>query len=281
MPAPARLSWEESAALTRLVIGYCLGRGLLGRPGNSYSLIIHHPFEHEEYALYQWKRLKQFMPKAPEPSFVGSYNPESRPGAGNWRIRVGSKWFETAYKLLYPEGNFQITSSALELIGAEGIGALWADRGRIFPSKRSRGLIGHLHLHRYSWESAQLVHDWIYTLTGATGRIGHSPSAQERPMIRYSPKDVAKLIRAISHTWMAQARCLRDQFHTEEMVRITDEDPGWTAPPGPPPVEERRMRRSHVVPQLDPDAWLEEPPLIASERTARVLEPPAIPLRRP
>ncbi|MFO0000679.1 MAG: hypothetical protein ACK559_06095, partial [bacterium] len=45
----ARLNPDESAALTRLVLSYCLGRGSICLCSRTYSLQLHQPSAHKEY----------------------------------------------------------------------------------------------------------------------------------------------------------------------------------------------------------------------------------------
>jgi len=142
----ARLNPDESAALTRLVLSYCLGRGSICLCSRTYSLQLHQPSAHKEYTHYQWRRLRQFLPTTKEPK----YHPtgDGKAGTGQWRLRVSSKSFETAFHLLYPDG-FRLSSAVLELLGAEAIGALWADRGRVLMTRGANYCNGRLHLSRY------------------------------------------------------------------------------------------------------------------------------------
>lgn len=277
MPSPAKMQADEAAALTRLVISYCLGRGLLSRPSGHISFCVHHPPEREDYAHYQWKRMKQLIPNCKEPSYVPSYNPDSRPGGGSWRLRVGSRWFETAWNLLYSDGYFHVGSHVLELVGAEAIAALWADRGRIQWSRRSKEWIGRLSLLRYPWDSAQMVHDWIYTLTGALGRIGHHPNNHDTPMIHYPQEELVKLLSGLSHTWMAQAPSLEDVFRTQALRNeIVATGPMEFDPQELSAARVRNLRRSHCIPQLDPEVLADEPPLVPTASSPLVLEPPVL-----
>ena len=209
----ARLNPDESAALTRLVLSYCLGRGSICLCSRTYSLQLHQPSAHMEYTHYQWRRLRQFLPTTKEPK----YHPtgDSKAGTGQWRLRVSSKSFETAFHLLYPDG-FRLSSAVLELLGAEAIGALWADRGRVLMTRGANYCNGRLNLSRYSFEEAQLVAEWIYKLTGTEGRLHHSPRSVDAPMLYYDSLATEGLIAALRGTWMAQAECLARKFRTPD-----------------------------------------------------------------
>lgn len=202
------LNPDESAALTRLVLSYCLGRGSICLSSRSYSLQLHQPKAHADYTHYQWRRLRQFLPAIKEPR----YHPTDAAGdTGQWRLRVSSKYFETAYNLLYPDG-FNLTSSVLELLGSEAIASLWSDRGRVLMGRGAVHCTGRLNLSRYRLEEAELVGEWIYRLTGAEGRLQASPRSPFGPMLSYDSVATEALIASLSSTWMAQAECLARKF---------------------------------------------------------------------
>jgi len=209
----ARLNPDESAALTRLVLSYCLGRGSICLCSRSYSLQLHQPKAHMEYTHYQWRRLRQFLPTTKEPKYHP--NAGSDPNTGQWRLRVSSKHFETAFRLLYPSG-FRLSSAVLELLGAEAIASLWADRGRVLMTRGANYCNGRLNLSRYSFEEAQLVAEWIYKLTGTEGRLHHSPRSVKAPMLYYDSLATEGLIAALRGTWMAQAECLARKFRVPD-----------------------------------------------------------------
>lgn len=202
------LTPDESAALTRLVLSYCLGRGSICLCSRSYSLQLHQPQRHADYTAYQWRRLRQYLPNTKEPRY---YPTSGAAHTGQWRLRVSSKYFETAYHLLYPDG-LRLTSAVLELLGAEAIGALWADRGRVLMTKNANFCNGRLGLSRYTFAEAELLHEWIRRLTGADGRVHHSPRDAQAPMLYYDSLATERLVTALRSTWMAQAPCLARKF---------------------------------------------------------------------
>lgn len=209
------LTPHESAALTRLVLGYCIGRGSICLCSRTYSLQLHQPRKHQEYTHYQWRRLRQFLPLTKEPRYYPTVGgPE---GTGQWRLRVSSKYFETAYHLLYPEGGpMQVSSAVLELLGAEAIASLWADRGYVLMTKSANYCNGRLNLSRFSFAEAELIHEWIHRLTGCEGRVHHSPRRVDAPMLYYDSLATETLIAALRSTWMAQAPCLARKFRTPQ-----------------------------------------------------------------
>jgi hypothetical protein len=216
-----QLSSVESAALTRLVIAYCLGRGSLCYVSRSISLQISHAFHEEDYILYKWRRICQFLPQTTPPQLyrLGRGGAQPDEAFGQWRLRVGSKHFQVASNLLYPDGSancIRLTSEPLELVGAEGIGALWADRGRIFHNRSSSFSQGRLNLSRYDWSSAALIGEWIGTLTGAHGQLLPNPRLPETPMLFFDHLALARLMDVLGNTWMSQANCLKPRFHLKE-----------------------------------------------------------------
>lgn len=207
----APLNPDESAALTRLLLGFCLGKGSLCLYSRSYVLQIGQPKAYSDYAHYQWRRLRQFLPTSKEPRF----HPMTNSSGGQWRLRVCSRHFETAYKLLYGSGNgMAVSSNVLELLGAEAIATLWADRGRILMTRGDNYCTGRLNLSRCSFDEAALIHDWIFTLTGCMGRLHHSARSREAPMLYYDTDACQQLMAALQKTWMAQAQCLALKFRT-------------------------------------------------------------------
>jgi hypothetical protein len=216
----APLNPDESAALTRLLLGFCLGKGSLCLYSRSYVLQISQPKAATDYSHYQWRRLRQFLPTAKEPKYHQIANAAA--GSGQWRLRTCSRHFVTAWRLLYGEGQGRrLNSNVLELLGAEAIATLWADRGRILMTKGANFCNGRLNLSAYGWEEAELVHDWIYTLTGAQGRVHHGPRSKDAPMLYYDTVACEQLMESIDRTWMAQAECLARKFRTPRRTPST------------------------------------------------------------
>jgi hypothetical protein len=208
------LTPPDSASLTRLILSYCLGKGSLTPTGRTYSLQVAHPKRELDYSTYQYQRIKAFLPTMKEPYLYAVHDKNGIQTGIQWRVRVSSKNFETAYNLLYGSGRYQINSPVLELLGAEAIASLWADRGRVLLTKNGNFCAGRLNLPRCSHDEAQLLHDWIWSLTGAVARVHHSPLSQYTPMLYYENNDVITLMDALRHTWMARATCLEKKFRT-------------------------------------------------------------------
>jgi len=211
VPLRTVLNPTESAALTRLVLAYCLGRGSICLCSRSYSLQLHQPRANMDYTHYQWRRLRQFLPNTKAPRYVPVKGDSADGRAGQWRLRVSSKYFETAFHLLYPDG-FVLSSSVLELLGAEAIGSLWADRGRILVTRGRNFCTGRLNLSRLTFEQAELVGEWISRLTGSGSTLHHGPRSFDAPMLYFDPEATENLMRAVADTWMAQAGCLKHKF---------------------------------------------------------------------
>jgi hypothetical protein len=85
-------------------------------------------------------------------------------------------------------------------------------------NKRQPYCTGRLGLQRHTMESAQLIHDWIFTLTGAMGEIRSSRYDLTIPMIRYDDLNTNKLMEAMASTWMAKAECLWPRFRTPNLL---------------------------------------------------------------
>lgn len=204
----SKLTPDEGAALTRLVLSYCLGRGSISLCSRSYSLQLHQPKAHADYTHYQWRRLRQFLPTIKEPRY---YATDGSGDTGQWRLRVSSLSFETAYKLLYPNG-LRLTSTVLELLGSEAIASLWADRGRVLLTRGAAHCSGRLNLSRFQVEEVALIHEWIQRLTGAEGRLQASSRPPFGPMLSFDSMATETLIASLSSTWMAQAECLARKF---------------------------------------------------------------------
>ena len=215
----AVLNPVESAALTRLVLSYCLGRGSLCLCSRSYSLQLHQPRTNMDYTHYQWRRLRQFLPNTKAPRYVPVKGADADGRAGQWRLRVSSKFFETAFHLLYPDG-FQVNEAVFSLLGAEAIAAIWADRGRILVTRGRNYCTGRLNLSRYTFEEAELMAQWISRLTGSGSTLHHGPRSFDSPMLYFDPESTANLMQAVADTWMAQAPCLERKFQLPESRQV-------------------------------------------------------------
>lgn len=265
-PPTVYLNPYEAAALTRLVMSYCLGKGSICVYSRSYVLQLPQPKRYGDYSRYQWRRLCQFIPTAKEPKFVPM---KSNDSLGQWRLRISSRWFETAYNLLYPLEHaeadgyrlFRLNRDVLGMLGAEAIASIWADRARLIAS--GSGHRAQLNLSRLDFEQAELIADWIAALTGAHSRLGESARNPGAPMLFYSPQDLARLLVALRPTWMAQANCLERKFQlpggssTEELLLAAEPipiAPGGDHRPLPRHGARRRgARRQLPMSTLPPD----------------------------
>jgi len=260
----------ESAALTRLVMSFCLGKGSLCLYSRCYVLQIAQPNRAGDYAHYQWRRICQFIPTAKAPRFhpLGESAPGEEDSRGQWRLRITSRWFETAYNLLYPQAGadphtgfrpFRVEQPALELLGAEAIASLWADRGRVL--RGSGALKGQLNLSRISFEEAELLAAWIARLTGANGEVDRSPRNPHVPMLFLEQDDLLAMLQALRPTWMGQAPCLLGKFQPE--------------PPPPSKAGPRRSRRRQLALAATLESGpVENPPVPAERKRNRRIPAP-------
>lgn len=272
MPGTPRtiLNPYESAALTRLVMSFCLGKGSICLYSRCYVLQIAQPNRAGDYASYQWRRLCQFIPTAKPPRFHALSEDAAADLAedrGQWRLRVTSRWFETAYNMLYPLGEadpetgfrpFHIQQPALELLGAEAIASLWADRGRVV--RGSTSLRGQLNLSRISFDEAELVAAWIGRLTGVNGEVDRNPRNHDAPMLFFEQDELMALLQTLHPTWMAQAPCLEEKFKPKPL------------PPGKTPRPSRR-RRLPVTPPVSGPASGTVPTPAERKRNRRIPMP--------
>lgn len=255
--AQVRLNPYESAALTRLVMAFCLGKGSICLYSRSYVLQIGQPLRCGDYSRYQWRRLCQFIPSAKEPALYAlDGNEPAQASKGQWRLRVSSRWFETAYNMLYPLSGmddtgfrpFRIEPPTLELLGAEAIAALWADRGRLLVG--GKRLRGQMNLSRVSFEEAELVRDWISRLTGCHAEIDHSPRNGNAPMLFFDREAVLGLLQALRPTWMAQASCLASKFQPSEELKLPPAAPSRRRITPRPPGKKRPLPPRPDIPPL-------------------------------
>jgi hypothetical protein len=238
------LSPPESAALTRLVIAYCLGRGSLCKASRTLCLQLYHPARFEEYAFYQWRRIRRFLPSCRPPRLheqktgrvmggapqgfsgretlgtPGSAAPEPADNEegtqqAQWRMRVSSLHFQSALHLLYPMGGgrgLEITSDALSLVGAEALASLWADRGRLMRRKSSSCVEGRLNLSRLSFGSAATIAQWIAQVAWAQPVLAPNPRYPSAPMLFFDHTQMARFLGVLGETWMATAPSLASKF---------------------------------------------------------------------
>jgi hypothetical protein len=236
------LSPPESAALTRLVIAYCLGRGSLCVASRTLCLQLYHPARFEEYAFYQWRRIRRFLPNCKPPRLHEQktgrvVNPDSGEDEGTgqarvpsdsrlkqaeigwapaqWRMRVSCLHFRTAFNMLYPMGGghgLEITPDALSLVGAEAMASLWADRGRMMKRKSSSCVEGRLSLSRHSWVSAATIAQWISQVAWAQPTLAPNPRYPKLPMLYFDHTQLTRFLGVLGETWMATAPSLASKF---------------------------------------------------------------------
>lgn len=265
---PTPLSPPEIAALTRLALSFCLGRGSLCTVTRSISLQLYQPRAAEEYIWYQWRRLSVYLPRIRQPRLHEAVTGQAleasettqegaKPTAAQWRLRVSSVHLQVAQRLLYPQPGSSrafVTADALSLVGVEGMAALWADRGRLVQPRGNPHAQGRLNLSRYDWSSAQAIQQWMRHLTGAEARIAGNPRNPQAPMLFLDHQDVVRLLGNLGDTWMAQARCLQAKFSlraaqewSDEMMR---ERLAAFTPPPTPPLEQMVEEAAGPVPTL-------------------------------
>jgi hypothetical protein len=211
----------ESAALTRLVIAYCLGRGSLCLGKRTLVLQLYHPARFEEYAFYQWRRVRRFLPACKPPRLHEHATgrvicPDTDPiERAQWRLRASSVHLRTAMNLLYPLGSsrgLEITSDALSLVDTEAAASLWADRGRLLKRQSSSCAEGRLNLSRFSFGSAATIAQWLSQLTGSQPILAPSPRYPTSPMLFFDHSQMARFLGALGETWMASAPGLAVKF---------------------------------------------------------------------
>lgn len=255
--ARIQLNPYESTALTRLVMAFCLGKGSLCLYSRSVVLQVGQPSRCGDYSRYQWRRLCQFLPQAKPPVLFMSkhHQPEVAERKGQWRLRVCSRWFETAYNMLYPVDGmdetgfrpFRVDETALSLLGAEAMASLWADRGRLLTG--SRRLQGQLNLSQLSFSEAEVIQGWIARLTGAHGVVDHSPRRYGAPVLKLEGEDAAAMLQALKPTWHAQASCLASKFNYDSALLNAPSRSGRVASPRVAPKRRRSGRASAMKPR--------------------------------
>jgi hypothetical protein len=105
------------------------------------------------------------------------------------RFRVSSAKLFPIYNLLYPGRQRRITSTALEMLGAQAAAWLWAEGARI-------GADGDVELARVGSgkEEAELVRDWLGMLTGAQAHLNLS---RVRPRLSLDAEQAGKIRSAL------------------------------------------------------------------------------------
>jgi hypothetical protein len=113
------------------------------------------------------------------------------------RFRVSSPRLYPVYNLLYPRRERRITTTALDMLGAQAAAWLWAEGAR--PQRN-----GDYELARVgcSEEEAQLVAQWLTMLTGASSELLQHYT---RPRLHFTPKQATK-IRDALHRYAPQSR---------------------------------------------------------------------------
>ena len=238
------------------------------------------------YSTYQWRRLCQFLPNCRPPrshetktgrpipekaDSMGTQEPHRAPSDSRlpqaeigreprqWRVRVSSRHFKIAQRLLYSggAGPFCVTSDALSLVGGEAMASLWADRGRIIKMRRSKrdqpNCRGRLNLSRYSWDSALTVANWIGALTGARSTVIRNPRNQNSPMLDMEHGELARFLALLGDTWMAQAPELQSKFQLDGLAAFQEMLTAQRMAPHMPPMTEERadaMLRTEDIPTL-------------------------------
>lgn len=115
-----------------------------------------------------------------------------RPGRGRTttvlRFRVSTDQLRPVYNLLYPGGDRMITSACLEMLGARAAAWLWAEGARPHGDRVDLARVG------FTLYEAELVSQWLATITGATSEI-----AEEwvRPRLRFDAEQAEKLRTAL------------------------------------------------------------------------------------
>lgn len=105
------------------------------------------------------------------------------------RFRVSSTRLRSVYNLLYPNGEREISQTALDMLGAKAAAWLWAEGAR-------PGLEGYVDLARVgkTFEEALRVCQWIGVLTGAEATLADT---HINPRLRFQPGEAIKIRKAL------------------------------------------------------------------------------------
>ena len=105
------------------------------------------------------------------------------------RFRVSTNKLRPVYNLLYPSGEREITSTALELLGGQALAWAWAEGARLHPD----GSADMARVGSYLSE-AERMRQWIERLTGAKSEV---VTDRMRPRLRFQQAEADKLTDAI------------------------------------------------------------------------------------
>jgi len=119
-----------SSAFVALALSYSLGSGALSLKGSAANpcLEIKRSELQKTYLEHQFLRLKKLAPGDVKHKF--DLVPTSTGVYSRMRLQMIAPEQGQAYKLLYPQDEFQISRQVLEIVGLEGLTALWLDRGQ-------------------------------------------------------------------------------------------------------------------------------------------------------
>ena len=124
------------------------------------------------------------------------------------RFRVSTNKLRPVYNLLYPSGEREITSTALELLGGQALAWAWAEGARFHADGRAdMARVG-----SYLSE-AERMRQWVERLTGAKSEV---VTERTRPRLRFSQDDAQKLCDAIA----GYAPASRRHLFTRESVNV-------------------------------------------------------------
>ena len=217
-PAMAYLSPFDASAFTRVVMSFCLGKGTICMYSRSYVLQISQRQNRKDYAFYQARRLRQFLPSVKPARYqvLGTSAKDPSRHIGEWRIRVASRYLLTAYNLLYPQQGeehrkFVITPPALEALGLEALACLWSDRATV--EQKVAGPRARLSFGRQSHEEVELLADWCERLTNVRPELApHRTSVKLGPSLIFKGDGIHTVLEALKTQWHASAPCLHDKF---------------------------------------------------------------------
>lgn len=105
------------------------------------------------------------------------------------RFRVSSAKLFPIYNLLYPGRQRTITSTALEMLGAQAAAWLWSEGARL--SKDGSAQLARV---GSSQQEAELVRDWLVMLTGARSELSLS---LVRPRLTFPADQCSKIRQAL------------------------------------------------------------------------------------